>query len=196
MAMTRSISLEIEVTDLTGRLIVAMPGLRDPNFYHAVTYICAHNEHGAIGLVVNRPTNMDLADVFKQMKIHPDSQRAAQQRVYVGGPVQQDRGFVLHAPSKHWNSSIQITEQICVTTSRDIMQSLAHGHGPDEALVTLGYSGWATGQLEEEIAENTWLCVPCSPDLLFATPAEKRWAASLEMLGFDATNLSLQCGQA
>lgn len=187
---------EVEATDLTGRLIVATPSLYDPHFYHTVTYICAHNENGAIGLIVNRPTGMALADIFEQMNIHTEDASVASNKIYAGGPVQQERGFVLHAPFKSWGSSIQISDQICVTTSRDIMHALANGDGPDEVLVTLGYAGWNTGQLEHELAENSWLCVPCNPHLLFYTPPEKRWAASIEMLGFDAGSLSVQSGQA
>ncbi len=191
-----SFAHEIEASDLTGKLIVSTPSLYDPHFYHTVTYICAHNENGAIGLIVNRPTSMDLADIFEQMDIHAEHMPMARNKIYAGGPVQQERGFVLHAPCNSWNSSIQISDQLCVTTSRDIIHALANGDGPNEVLITLGYAGWTTGQLEHELAEDSWLCVPFNPNLLFYTPPEKRWAASIEMLGFNAGSLSIQSGQA
>ena len=194
--MVGSITREMEVSDLSGKLIVATPSLGDPTFYHTVAYICSHNEHGAIGLVINRPTDMNLTDIFRQMDIEPKHSEGGHDPVFVGGPVQQERGFVLHSPSTQWKSSIQINDQICVTTSRDIIHAIAHGNGPDEVLVTLGYAGWTTGQLEDEVCENAWLCAPCNPQLLFSTPPEDRWAASMEMLGFDAGKLSIQCGNA
>ena len=196
--MVVTVAGSMEASDLSGSLIVAMPGIVDQHFHHAVAYICAHNEHGAMGLVINRPTNVDLADVFEQMNIESAQAPAAgHSPVYAGGPVQQERGFVLHSPGKlSWNSSVRINDQVCITTSRDIMHAIAHGEGPDEVLVTMGYAGWSTGQLERELCENSWLCVPSSPQLLFSTPPERRWAASIETLGFNAGKLSVQFGQA
>jgi len=183
-------------TNLTNQFLIAMPGLMDPNFYHTVTYICAHNEDGAMGIVINRPLDMALGDVLAQMELEPADHRVSQQPVYHGGPVQTDRGFVLHEPLSRWESSINVNDAVGVTTSRDILQAIARGGGPKESLVALGYAGWSAGQLEQEIRDNAWLSGPAEADVIFRTPCEKRWETAAALLGVDLSLLSQEIGHA
>ena len=173
-----------------------MPGLMDPNFYHTVTYICAHSEDGAMGIVINQPLYMALGDVLAQMDLTPSDRKINQLPVYHGGPVQTDRGFVLHEPLSTWESSININDAVGVTTSRDILQAIASGGGPKESLIALGYAGWSAGQLEQEIMDNAWLCGPANADVIFKTPCEKRWETAAALLGVDLDMLSPDVGHA
>lgn len=186
----------MQATNLTNHFLIAMPGLADPNFHHTVTYICAHNDEGAMGIVINRPLELALSDVLSQMDMPSNHATVQDMAIYQGGPVQTDRGFVLHTPGQDWDSSIQISPAICVTTSRDILQALADGEGPDHILVALGYAGWAAGQLEHEIAENAWLSGPADIDIIFSTPCERRWEAAARLLGVDIQMLSNDVGHA
>ena len=183
-------------TNLTNQFLIAMPGLRDPNFYHTVTYICAHNEEGAMGIVINRPLDMALGDVLAQMEMTPSSKRVGELPVYHGGPVQTDRGFVLHEPLSKWESSINVNDAVGVTTSRDILQAIASGGGPKETLIALGYAGWSAGQLEQEIKDNAWLSGPADANVIFKTPCEKRWETAAALLGVDLNFLSSEIGHA
>ena len=183
-------------TFLTNHFLIAMPQLADPNFFHTVTYICEHNEEGAMGIVINRPMDLTLGDIMSHMGIEmADGERAALP-VYGGGPVQQERGFVIHRPLGHWDSSLHITEQIAVTTSRDILVAVAGAEGPEEVLIALGYAGWGAGQLEAEMAQNAWLSGPADPEILFAMPSERRWEAAAGLLGVDLHLLSAEAGHA
>ncbi len=173
-----------------------MPGLVDPNFYHTVTYICAHNDEGAMGIVINRPLEMALGDVLEQMDMSPNNKQIDQWPVYHGGPVQTDRGFVLHEPLSKWESSINVNDAVGVTTSRDILQAIARGGGPKEALVALGYAGWSAGQLEQEIKDNSWLSGPADADVIFKTPCEQRWHKAAALLGVDMNFISAEIGHA
>lgn len=186
----------MQSTNLTSHFLIAMPSLADPNFQHTVTFICAHNDDGAMGIVINRPLDFTLSEVLAQMDLTPASAAIEQTTVYQGGPVQTDRGFILHTPDKQWESSIQISERLSVTTSRDILEAIAHGEGPRSTLITLGYAGWAAGQLEKEIADNAWLSGPAETDIIFATACEERWAAAAKMLGVDIQTLSSDVGHA
>lgn len=170
--------------------------MTDPHFAKSLTFICEHNEQGALGVVVNRPIDMTLHALLKQIEISPivDSARAVP--VHFGGPVQIDRGFVLHAPAGAWQSTLKVSESIGLTTSKDILEAVARGEGPQHMIVTLGYAGWAPGQLEHELAQNAWLTVAADANILFEIPAERRYEAGLKLLGIDLAMLSDAAGHA
>ena len=181
---------------LTNQFLIAMPGLEDPNFFHSVTYICEHNDEGALGLVVNRPLDMQLGEILQHVQLSQAEPEARQIQVHLGGPVQQDRGFVLHEPLGEWDATLKVTDQIGITSSMDILQAIARNEGPERTLITLGYAGWGAGQLEQEMAENAWLSGPAHPDILFDTPDEERWKAAAASLGIDLDLLSGEAGHA
>ena len=183
-------------TNLTNQFLIAMPNLADPNFHHTVTFICAHNEDGAMGIVINRPMELALGDILAQMNLTARSPGVDNMVVHLGGPVQTARGFVLHRPDTSWPSSINVSDEIGVTTSRDILEAIAEGRGPDHAFIALGYAGWAAGQLEQEIKENAWLSGPAGSDIIFRTPVEKRWEGAARLLGVDVDRLSSDVGHA
>ncbi|HQW19924.1 MAG TPA: YqgE/AlgH family protein [Rhodocyclaceae bacterium] len=184
---------------LTHNFLIAMPAMSDPNFSRSLTYICEHNEQGALGIIINRPMNMDLATLFGRINISLEASSDATlgaTPVYYGGPVQTDRGFVLHRPTGHWQSTLAIREDIGLTSTRDILQEIgAHGT-PSEILVTLGYAGWSAGQLEWELSQNAWLNVSADPQIIFDLPPEERLAAAMHLLGVDFANLSDVAGHA
>lgn len=182
--------------DLTNQFLIAMPNLADPNFYRTVTYLCAHNEEGAMGLVINRPLDIKLGEVLGHMSIESHDPRVADLPVFQGGPVQRERGFVLHQPAGAWDSVLQVTEQIGVATSRDILSAVAEGSGPDRTLIALGYAGWGAGQLEQEVLENAWLSGPADTEIIFNLPYEARWEAAARHLGVDVDRLSGEAGHA
>lgn len=181
---------------LTNHFLIAMPTLEDPNFYHSVTYICEHTEQGAMGIVINRPLDIALGEVLEHMHIELNNRTTAGREVYLGGPVQPERGFVLHEPLGQWDSMLPVTEQIGVTTSRDILMAMNDGEGPERALVALGYAGWGPGQLEREMSENAWLSVPADSTIIFDTPIERRWQEAAANLGIDLNTLSDDIGHA
>ena len=181
---------------LSNHFLIAMPALDDPNFHHTTTFMCEHDEDGALGVVINRPLNMRLAEILKYMDIEPGSEEISAAPVYMGGPVQSDRGFVLHEPSGDWEATLKVTDTIGITSSRDILQAIAAGEGPERAIVTLGYAGWGAGQLEQELADNTWLSGPASSKIVFDTPSEQRWQAAAALLGVDLNLLSSDAGHA
>jgi len=183
-------------TNLTNHFLIAMPSLEDGNFSQSVTYICEHDENGALGITINRPSDIGLAEIFSQLQLSAASDHIINQTVLFGGPVQMDRGFILHSPVGNWNSSLKVTENIAVTTSQDIMEAIAKNEGPENSIIALGYAGWGPGQLELEISENSWLSCPASEDILFHTPIEKRWQAAALLLGIDLQLLSNQTGHA
>jgi putative transcriptional regulator len=185
-----------DVTYLTGHLLIAMPSMADPNFVRTVTYICEHTEQGALGIVINRPLQMDLGEVFQQLSLETADAGVARQPVLRGGPVQTERGFVLHEPSRKWDSTVEVTASVHLTTSQDILSALAQGIGPRRALMALGYAGWGAGQLESEMGANAWLSVPASAAILFDTPYEARWAAAAGLLGINLATLSSEAGHA
>jgi len=181
---------------LSNHFLIAMPTLEDPNFHHTTTYICEHDEYGALGVVINRPLDIQLGEILLHMDIRTDNIEVASQPVYMGGPVQSDRGFVLHEPPGDWEATLKVTDDIGITSSRDILAAIAEGRGPKNALVTLGYAGWGAGQLEQELASNTWLSGPASADIVFRTPAERRWLAAAELIGVDLHLLTSDPGHA
>jgi putative transcriptional regulator len=185
-----------DVTPLTNQLLIAMPALRDPNFARGVTFLCQHGEDGAMGLMINRLSEYRLGDVLAQMNMHSEIPDVVDAPVLIGGPVQPERGFVLHSPTGDWESSFRISEQISVTTSRDILLAIAAGNGPRHAVVTLGYSGWSPGQLEQELCDNHWLTAPVSPQVLFQTPLEERWEAAASLVGVNLLQLASYAGHA
>ncbi len=182
--------------NLTNHFLIAMPQLDDPNFARSVTYICVHNEDGAMGIVVNRPLDMALGEVLSQIDVTAGIAAIAARQVYLGGPVHTDRGFVLHRPPQAWQSSITVTPEVALCTSRDILEAIARGEGPRDALVALGYAGWSAGQLEAEIAQNAWLSGPADLDIVFKAPAEQRWQRAAALLGIDLHSISHDVGHA
>ena len=184
------------MTSLEGQLLIAMPGMTDPNFNETVTYICKHDADGAIGIVVNRPLNMSLGEVVDQLNFENCLGEDAGQPVMNGGPVHPDRGFVLHQSSAAFDSTFDETAEVKVTVSQDILKSIAGGKGPKPVLVALGYAGWASGQLESEIAANAWLSAPTSPAVLFDTPVEQHWLAAASLLGVDIRQVTSYAGHA
>jgi putative transcriptional regulator len=181
---------------LTNHLLVAMPGLDDPNFAQTVTLICEHGSRGALGIVLNKPLTMRLSEVLAQMKLPPEAPAVGEQIVLRGGPVHQDRGFVLHRPGGSWESTHRISDHIQVTTSRDVLAAMAKGAGPDNAFIALGYAQWEEGQLERELRENAWLTLPVSDAVLFDLPYEDRWSAAWRSLGVDVAKVSPRAGHA
>lgn len=180
----------------TNKFLIAMPMLTDPYFARAVAYICEHNENGAIGIVINQPLDLKLADVFKQMDIVTENEVVGNLPVLCGGPVHPERGFVLHTPGGSWRSSLEMSSEISVTTSRDILQAIAESQGPSNMVISLGYASWTAGQLEQEVINNFWLV--CSPDteILFKLPFGQRWSAAVASLGIDISKLSSDTGHA
>lgn len=194
--MTSDTSPRVSHHGLDNHFLIAMPALSDPNFSRTVTYLCEHNEDGAMGLVINRPLEITLDEIFKHMGIGDADPVVAAAPIYLGGPVQPDRGFVLHTPIGAWESTLRVTDDIGVTTSQDVLKAMAEGKGPEHALVALGYAGWGTGQLEAEIIDNAWLSVPAESDIIFHLPSEQRWRAAAASLGIDLDRLSSDAGHA
>ena len=185
-----------EFSPLTNQLLIAMPALRDPNFARGVTLLCQHGEGGAMGLMINRLSEYRLGDVLAQMDMHSELIEVIDAPVLIGGPVQPERGFVLHGPGGEWESSFRISEHVSVTTSRDILLAMAAGEGPLHAVVALGYSSWSPGQLEQELYDNHWLTAPASERVLFETPLEDRWKAAASLVGVDMAQLTTYAGRA
>jgi len=181
---------------LNNHFLIAMPALEDPNFFHSVTYVCEHNEQGAMGIVINQPLDISLSDVLTHMDMSVSDSALDSIPVYLGGPVQPDRGFVLHEPIGEWDSMLEVTKNIGMTTSRDILEALNDGKGPHRSLVALGYAGWGQGQLEHELLENAWLTCPADSAIMFDTPIENRWTAAAASLGIDISTLSDNIGHA
>lgn len=186
----------LKASYLANHLLIAMPGLADPNFSRGVTLLCQHNEEGALGIVINRLSSFRLGDVLEQMNIASSVPGLVEQPVYAGGPVQTDRGFVVHEPGARYDSTFRVSDQVAVTTSRDVLAAMAEGRGPQNALVALGYAGWGAGQLEDEIRENAWLSVPAQGSILFGTPLEARWQAAARLAGVDMRLLTDYAGHA
>ena len=185
----------MQTINLTSHFLIAMPAMSDPNFSRTLTFVCEHNERGALGIVVNRPIDVALSALFRQVEIPLGEGEFADQPVYFGGPVQFDHGFVLHRPVGAWKSTLAVGD-IGLTTSRDILEAMAHGKGPSEQIVALGYAGWAPGQLEDEILRNGWLTVAADMDVIFNLPPEERYDAAMHALGVNTANLSEEAGHA
>lgn len=186
--------------NLTNHFLVAMPGMQDPYFQRSVVYLCEHNEEGAMGIIVNAPLNVTIGTMLEQMSIpplYPQSRLASLAKpVLSGGPVAEDRGFILHKSTDYYESTVKMSEHISITTSRDILGVLGTTAEPERYLVILGYAGWEAGQLEQELAENAWLTVDADPALIFDTPVNERWIKAIEKLGINIAQLSQQSGHA
>ena len=182
--------------NLTHHFLIAMPNMADPHFSRTLTYICEHNDQGALGLVVNRPIDMTLQSLFERLSLKLPDADLGGAPIFFGGPVQTDRGFVLHAPAGNWQSTLRVGEAIGLTTSKDILEAVGRGDGPKRIMVTLGYSGWSPGQLEHEISQNAWLTVAASDAIIFETPVEERLPAAMELLGIDFASLQDVAGHA
>ncbi|MBA6327345.1 YqgE/AlgH family protein [Colwellia sp. MB02u-6] len=178
------------------QLLIAMPSLDDSYFNKTVTYICEHNAEGAMGLIINLPINVTLNELLTQIDQDKIAAPELDQQVLTGGPVSQDRGFVLHSTQVGWKSSLALTDEVMITTSKDILLALGTAQAPEKYMVTLGYAGWGPGQLEEEIKANSWLLTPADGDIIFNTPIEQRWKKATEKLGIDMAHLSSQVGHA
>jgi putative transcriptional regulator len=179
---------------LKNHFLIAMPGLTDPRFSQSVTYICEHNEGGAMGIMINQPATLSYKALFEQLQLNDNY--SDESPLLLGGPVQKERGFVLHSSEKQWTSTLSVSDDIALTGSKDILDDIANHQGPKNALIALGYAGWDAGQLEEEIVQNSWLTVPAEKHIIFDTPLDKRWASAAQQLGIDLTLMSSQAGHA
>lgn len=186
--------------NLTNHFLVAMPNLEDSFFKRGVIYICEHNEEGAMGIMINAPIDISIASMLKQVDIDPlypvEHSSKLDKPVLNGGPVAEDRGFVLHRPNSHYDSSLTMTDDIAVTTSKDILAVLGTNAEPSDYIVALGYAGWSAGQLEQELADNSWLTIEADPELIFSTPIHEKWNYAIKKLGIEPAQLSTLAGHA
>ena len=185
------------MSTLQDHFLIAMPNMGDPNFSGTVTYLCKHDEQGALGIIINRPLKMRVAEIFRQLSFDIIDEHQGERPVMGGGPVQAGRGFVIHQSNEAYDSTLNTADAgIKVTVSQDILDSMARGTGPKPTLVALGYAGWDPGQLEAELSANAWLSVPADPAIIFETPFEQRWAAATALLGINVNQLSSYAGHA
>ena len=183
-------------TSLTNHLLIAMPSLDDPNFRHAVIYVCEHHQQGAVGLIINQPMQYPLSMVFEQLQIHSVRDEKNKQPLLFGGPIQPERGFVIHRPFGDWHSSLVLREDVTITTSNDIIRAIAEDEGPRDAMVTLGYVGWDENQLEQEMMDNDWLVCPYNAELLYDVPFKDRWEYAGLTIGVNMNKLTSNIGHA
>jgi putative transcriptional regulator len=181
---------------LSNQLLIALPALADPNFSRTVALICQHDAQGAMGVVLNRASDYTIGEVLSQMGIGSQDQELCARAVLHGGPVHQERGFVLHDDARAWDSSLRVAEGLFLTTSRDILEAMAAGEGPANAVVALGCAGWSAGQLEQELGENAWLTAPADAELLFRVPLEERWQSAAGRIGVDLFRMTDYSGHA
>jgi putative transcriptional regulator len=179
---------------LKDHFLIAMPTLKDSSFEHSITYICSHDDNGAMGIVLNQSTDLNLHEVLEQLEI--EGIHGRDHSVLLGGPVHQDHGFILHSEKGDWRSTLSVTDDIHVSTSKDILTSLAQGNGPKQYKVALGYAGWEAGQLEQELLDNSWITVEANTDIIFNTPEDEMYHAALKLLGIDEGFLSSDAGHA
>ncbi|HTN66731.1 MAG TPA: YqgE/AlgH family protein [Burkholderiaceae bacterium] len=188
------------VLNLTDHFLIAMPAMLDPIFGGSVVYLCEHNANGALGVVINKPTDMTMDVLFERidlkLEIAPNDRSPPPEPVMFGGPVQVERGFVLHSPVRQFSSTLEVSTEVALTTSKDVLEAVAHGDGPSRMLVSLGCSGWSAGQLEEELGRNGWLTVPADPAIIFELPVSERFNAALRLLGIDPVMLTAESGRA
>ncbi|MDJ0813157.1 MAG: YqgE/AlgH family protein [Woeseiaceae bacterium] len=181
---------------MANQLLIAMPGMADPNFSTTVTLICEHNDEGALGIVINRPLELKLEGLFEQLDLDNPDPEAAELPVLMGGPVGPERGFVLHGPVSHYENTLAVSDDIHLTLSRDVIDAMAAGSGPEKTLVALGYAGWDAGQLEGEMLANSWLTVPATTEVVFDMPFDQRWMSAARTLGIDISQISTDAGHA
>ncbi|MFK5985166.1 MAG: YqgE/AlgH family protein [Pseudomonadota bacterium] len=182
--------------DLNNQFIIAMPNLHDPQFQRSVTYICQHNQQGSLGITINRPINMNLSDLFAYMQIPLEDQFIANTPVFSGGPVEPNQGFVLHSADKSWEHSLTINDDFVLSSSKDVLQAIGIGEGPENYLIAMGYAGWGEGHLEKEISENSWLNCQADKNIVFHLNYNKRWQAAAQLMGVDITLISSEAGHA
>ena len=185
----------MDTVNLTHHFLIAMPGMVDPNFNGTLTYICDHSEQGALGVVVNRPIDLELSTLFEQIGL-PLPERLHHKAVYFGGPVQTERGFVLHTPPQTFSSTLTVNNAVSLTTSKDVLEAVSQGGGPEKFMVSLGYAGWGAGQIEDEIKQNAWLSVAADPQVIFDLAPEDRLPAAIKLLGIVFASLSDEAGHA
>jgi putative transcriptional regulator len=196
MSVRSSVPTARSVDCLRDHFLLAMPCLTEGIFAQSITYICEHGESGAMGIVINRPLDLSVSEIFEHLQITTQSDFSAEP-VLAGGPVQMDHGFVLHRKcDKIWEASLKVTPEITLTTSRDILRAIAVGDGPQDHLIALGYAGWGAGQLEQELADNSWLMLPGNSEVIFSTPVDQRLGAAAAQLGIDMNLISAQAGHA
>jgi putative transcriptional regulator len=185
--------------NLANHFLIAMPSMQDPVFGGTVVYICEHNDNGVLGVVINKPTDMTMEVLFDRIDLKLSDgldPAVVGEPIMFGGPVQDDRGFVLHTPGTRYSSSLTVTSEVAFTTSIDVLEAVAAGDGPERMLVSIGYSGWSPGQLEDEIGRNGWLTVGADAHVLFDLPVEQRYTAAIKLLGIDPNMLALEAGHA
>ncbi|MGG7448416.1 YqgE/AlgH family protein [Kosakonia oryzendophytica] len=186
--------------NLQHHFLIAMPALQDPLFRRSVVYICEYNDEGAMGLVINKPLeNLKVDGVLEKLKIQPESRDPSirlDKPVLLGGPLAEDRGFILHTPPASFSSSIRVSDNTVVTTSRDVLETLGTAEQPSEVLVALGYASWEKGQLEQEILDNAWLTAPADLNILFKTPIADRWREAAKLIGIDISTMPGVAGHA
>lgn len=181
---------------LRNHFLLAMPALNDANFARTVTFVCEHSQEGAMGIVINRPLNITLEEVLRRMDAKSCAREAGMMPVFLGGPVQQDRGFILHRPLGQWEATLAVDDEFGITTSCDILEAISQGQGPNQILLALGYAGWGPNQLEQELVDNAWLSTPADSRIVFDTPYEQRWEAAAALAGVDLSRLSGEIGHA
>ncbi|MGB7480527.1 MAG: YqgE/AlgH family protein [Burkholderiaceae bacterium] len=182
--------------DLSNHFLIAMPTMLDPIFGGTVIYLCEHNANGALGVVINKPTDMTMEVLFERIDLKLEIAPTEAAPVMFGGPVQVERGFVLHSPTRQYSSTLKVSDDVALTTSKDVLEAAAHGDGPAHMLVSLGCAGWSAGQLEEELSRNGWLTVPADPAIIFELPVAERFTAALGLLGIDPVMLTAESGRA
>jgi putative transcriptional regulator len=196
MSGTHSVNMARSSDSLRDHFLLAMPGISGGIFSHSITYICEHGESGAMGIIINQALDLSVKEIFEHLQINPRGD-FPNEPVMAGGPVQMDHGFVLHrSDSQTWEASLKVTKDITLTSSRDILRAIANDEGPAEHLIALGYAGWSPGQLEHELAENSWLTLPGNSDIIFSTPVDQRLAAAAALLGIDMNLMPTQAGHA
>ena len=184
-----------DFVSLQNQFLIAMPSVDESLFSHSITYICDHNENGAMGVIINQPLGITLGDVFDQLELKTSPEIRSSQ-VLAGGPVNAQQGLVLHRDQGHWESTTHITSEICLTASKDIVEAMAESLGPSSAQLALGYAGWGSGQLEEELSNNYWLTMPADSAIIFDTAVDQRWNAAAKHFGIDINLVSSTAGHA
>lgn len=179
---------------LTNNFLIAMPGMEGDDFSKSVTYLCQHDEEGALGIVINKPHTMTMKAIFDQLSITSVNPAVAATPLFMGGPVQPERGFVLHTPVGNWDSTLTVNDEFALTSSKDILEAIAEGKGPEKWMVALGYAGWAAGQLEQEIQRNSWLHGQAEPHIIFDEPLPQRWELAAHRIGVDISLMSSDVG--
>lgn len=184
------------VQSLKNHFLISMPHLNDPNFEHTVIYICEHSESGAMGVIINRPSSIDFTDLAEHLGMKIEAPRLTSEPVYNGGPVESERGFILHSSDKQWGNTLHVTDEVCLSASLEMLEHIAAGDGPEQFRITLGCAGWDEGQLEAEITNNDWLVCEADLDVLFNTPSDMQLTAATKVLGLDMSYLSPDIGHA